>query len=163
MLPVAARWHPPETGQSSASLPNFCTLAPSLLTSASSVVLISAHTFPGESPAIIPSSASITAALASGLGKQVIIMSVVSAICLGDSPNFAPFSKKGLAISLFRSRTVKSKPLRKRLPANLPPTLPSPINPIFMMFLVVLCQDFNSTPVESFQSNNSSVRFLSCS
>ena len=42
MLPVAALWHPPETGQSTASAPLASTSAPRRRTSASSVVLISA-------------------------------------------------------------------------------------------------------------------------
>ena len=51
MLPVAARWQPPETGQSMARAPLASTNWPRRFTSASSVVLISAQILPAESPA----------------------------------------------------------------------------------------------------------------
>ncbi len=47
MLPDAARWQPPDTGQSSAVAPCAATLAASRLISAASVVLISSQTLPG--------------------------------------------------------------------------------------------------------------------
>ena len=47
MLPVAARWQPPETGQSTAWPPRPSTRAPSARTSWWSVVLISIQTLPG--------------------------------------------------------------------------------------------------------------------
>jgi hypothetical protein len=55
------------------------------LTSASSVVLISAQILPGDRPASTPSSASMTAAEAAGFGRQVMTMSTAWVIALGDS------------------------------------------------------------------------------
>lgn len=69
ILPVSARWQPPETGQSTAAPPLAITCAPRRFTSASSVVDISIQIFPGL---ISGSISSTTAALAAGLGKQVI-------------------------------------------------------------------------------------------
>ena len=132
MLPVSARWHPPDTGQSTASAPVACTKAPSRFTSASSVVDISSQTFPFVNPCSNPSSASITAADAAGEGKQVITTSQADAISFGLSDQEAPSSRNGCATDCSRSRTITSCPLRIRLPANLPPTLPRPINPIFI-------------------------------
>ena len=68
-----------------------------------------------------------------GFTWQVMIRSTASAIALGDSAHSAPFSRKGAASSRSRSRTVKENPLRCRLPASLPPTLPRPMNPIFIL------------------------------
>ena len=101
-------------------------------TSASSVVLISIQTMPAESPARIPSSASITSEQAAGEGRQVMIVSHSSAISLGDPAQEAPASRNGWAATGSRSRTVRSKPLRCRLPANLAPTLPNPMKPMRM-------------------------------
>ena len=95
MLPVAARWQPPDTGQSTAAAPVAATSEPRRRTSASSVVLISAHTLPGPSPASTPSVPSSTAALAAGLGRHVITTSQVSAMTRGLSPHAAPASRNG--------------------------------------------------------------------
>ena len=53
-------------------------------------------------------------------------------ICPGFSPQCAPAARNGCAASRSRSRTVRSNPLRNREPASFPPTLPSPMKPIFM-------------------------------
>ncbi len=138
MLPVAARWQPPDTGQSTGSAPTASTRAPIRRTSDSSVVLISIQTLPAESPAMTPSSASMTAEQAVGDGRQVITTSHRSAISLGESAHPAPPSRNAWAASRSRSRTIRSYPLRVRLPANFPPTLPSPMNPIRMARLPLL-------------------------
>ncbi len=65
MFPVAALWQPPETGQSAASPPLAMNALPSRMTSASSVVDISAQIFPGHASDRRPSSPSRTAADAS--------------------------------------------------------------------------------------------------
>ena len=70
---------PPETGQSTAAAPFAATRAAIRLISAASVVDISSQILPGASPARTPSSASITAADAAGLGRQVMIRSHVLA------------------------------------------------------------------------------------
>lgn len=129
MLPLAARWHPPETGQSSGSAPTARTLAPRRSTSAWSVVLISAHIFPGPSAPSRPSSASTTSALAAGFGRHVTTRSQRSAISRGLSAQCAPASSTGWAAARSRSRTVRSTPLRSSDPARAPPTLPSPMKP----------------------------------
>ena len=134
ILPVAARWQPPETGQSTGLAPFASTREPIRVTSAASVVLISAQILPFVRPARIPSSASITEALTSGDGRQVMMISHVCAISFGLSAHFAPESRKEAAASRWRSRTTTSHPLRIRLPASLPPTFPSPINPILSNF-----------------------------
>ena len=132
MLPVSARWQPPETGQSTGSPPSALTFAPSRRTSASSVVDISIQIFPSPIAESSPSSASSTAADAAGVGRQVMTASQDSIIRAGLSPQCAPASRNGWAASRSRSRTVRSSPLRSREPASLRPTLPSPMKPIFM-------------------------------
>ena len=112
--------------------PAASTSAPSRLTSASSVVLISNHILSDPRPASTPSLASMTSLLAAGEGRQVITRSTACVNALGDSAQVAPFMRKGAAASLSKSRTTRSKLLRCRLPANLLPTLPSPIKPIFI-------------------------------
>ena len=138
MLPVAARWQPPETGQSTAAPPAPVTRAARRRTSASSVVLISAQMTGSASsprfdrtarPARMPSEASITAALTEGLGRQVITTSAVAAISAGLSAQPAPADSSAAAAERSRSRTTRSKPLRSRLPASFDPTFPNPMNP----------------------------------
>ena len=131
-MPIQAR-PCAETGQSIGSPPASSTLAPSRRTSASSVVLISAHIWPGLSAAKMPSSASSTKALIAGLGRHVIIRSTCSVIAAGDSPHVAPASSRCWAADRSRSRTVRSVPLRNKLPASFAPTLPRPINPTRMV------------------------------
>ena len=75
MLPVAARWQPPDTGQSMAKAPCCCTRAARRRASAWSVVLISSQILPGARPASTPSAASMTAAHTAGEGRQVMMMS----------------------------------------------------------------------------------------
>ena len=75
ILPVSARWQPPDTGQSIGSAPMALTRSPIRRTSPSSVVLISSQILPALSPEMMPSSASITVAQAAGEGRQVIIIS----------------------------------------------------------------------------------------
>jgi hypothetical protein len=133
IFPVAARWQPPETGQSTGSAPVARTSAPRRFTSASSVVDISAQIFPAPSAERIPSSASITVAEAAGEGRQVMTSSHVAAISAGLSAHFAPLARKRRATPRSRSRTVRSWPLRSSEPASLPPTLPRPMNPIFIV------------------------------
>ena len=48
ILPVSARWHPPDTGQSTAAPPRSITILPRRFTSASSVVDISNQIFPSR-------------------------------------------------------------------------------------------------------------------
>ena len=62
-------------------------------------------------------------------GKKVIIISQAPAIAFGLSAHIAPASRNGAAPARSRSRTMTSHFLRGKLPANLPPTLRSPINP----------------------------------
>ena len=132
ILPVSARWQPPETGQSTGSPPRARTFSPSRRTSASSVVDISIQIFPGPIAESSPSSASSTSADAAGVGRQVMAASQDSIIRAGLSPHSAPAARNGCAVSRSRSRTVTSSPLRSSEPASLPPTLPSPMKPIFM-------------------------------
>ena len=132
MLPVSARWQPPETGQSTGSPPSATTFSPSRRTSASSVVDISIQIFPSPVTASSPSSASSTSADAAGVGRQVMTASQDSIIRTGLSPQCAPASRNGRAAPRSRSRTVRSTLLRSSEPASLPPTLPSPMKPIFI-------------------------------
>ena len=108
MLPVAARWQPPDTGHSIALPPFSPTFAASRLISPASVVDISAQILPGPTASISPSSPSITAAQACGLGRQVMTMSQAAIIAFGLSAHFAPLARKGSAAFLSRSRTVRS-------------------------------------------------------
>ena len=54
ILPVFARWHPPETGQSAESIPFSRNLSANLITSEDWVVLISIHIFPLVAASSIP-------------------------------------------------------------------------------------------------------------
>ncbi len=102
ILPEAARWHPPETGQSTAAPPRAMTSAPSRLTSASSVVDISIQILPG------PTSSSIccmTASDAAGLGRQVMTASQVRIMSAGLSPAVAPKATNSATRSASRSWT----------------------------------------------------------
>ena len=87
MLPVAARWHPPDTGQSTAAPPRSITSAPRRLTSASSVVDISIQILPSVTSGSI---SSITAAEAAGEGRQVMTASQLRIRSAGPSARFAP-------------------------------------------------------------------------
>src|SRR5215469_7781594 len=129
MLPVAARWQPPETGQSIASAPSASTRAASRSASAASVVLISSQIFPGDSPASTPPAASITSADTAGEGRQVMTTSTASASARGPAAAPAPRLTKAATRRGSRSRTVSATPCRSRLPASWPPTLPRPMNP----------------------------------
>ena len=132
IFPVVALWHPPLTGPSIGIAFLSITSLPNLLTSDSSVVLISNHILFFESPLITPSSDSITSAHISGEGRQVIIKSVCSASSLALLETFAPLFLKSFVRFFSTSRTVKSNLFLNKLFANLPPTFPSPINPIFI-------------------------------
>ena len=48
------------------------------------------------------------------------------------------FAINELNVCSFKSRTVRSNPFLRRFPASLPPTLPRPMNPIFILFYIVL-------------------------
>jgi len=78
----------------------------------------------------------LTAAEAAGEGRQVMIRSQLAAISAGLSAHFAPWSRKRWARPRSSSRTVRSCPLRSSEPESLPPTLPRPIKPIFMVVAV---------------------------
>ena len=80
----------------------------------------------------MPSCDSTTCAHIDGEGKQVIIQSTDSVNLFGLMALEAPKFINLLTIRSSMSKTVKSIPFLSRLPASLPPTLPSPINPIFM-------------------------------
>ena len=90
-----------------------------------------------SNPASRPSSASSTAAEMAGEGRQVMTASHSSAICFGDSPKVAPASISGCVAVVIGSRTTTSRPLRMSDPASLAPTLPRPMNPIFMRVLLL--------------------------
>jgi hypothetical protein len=75
----------------------------------------------------------MTSAETAGEGKQVMTTSHCRAISAPDGAQLAPASSNACAAPCSTSRTVKSKPLRNRLPASLAPTLPKPINPIFIV------------------------------
>src|SRR5258706_2650921 len=130
IFPVAARWQPPETGQSIAVAPSASTFAARRRTSALSVVLISSQIFPAPSHASRPWAGSMTSAEAAGDGRQVMTMSTDPASSRGDAPRFAPRETNESTSASFRSRTVRSTPWRNRLPASLLPTLPRPMKPI---------------------------------
>ena len=136
MLPVAARWHPPLTGPSNGIAPLSVIFFPNLLTSFSSVVLISSQILFLEIPSKIPSFPSITSAQTLGEGRHVIIKSTFSANSFGVFEILAPFFLKDSTRLPSRSLTVTSKPFLSKLPASLPPTLPNPINPIFICVLI---------------------------
>ena len=140
ILPVSARWQPPDTGHSMAEPPLASTSAARRLTSSTSVVDISAQILPSLMPASTPSCASMTWAQALGDGRQVITRSHVSIISFGLSAHVAPFAIKGSARDLSRSRTVVSNPFRTNDPASLAPTLPSPMKPTFMLFFLMSCE-----------------------
>jgi len=86
MFSVAARWHPPETRKSTAAPPRSMTMAPRRLTSASSVVDISIQILSVFSSGTI---SSITAADASGDGRQVMATSQSRIIAAGPSARAA--------------------------------------------------------------------------
>jgi|GEM_PF-4507541 len=130
ILPVSARWQPPETGQSTAAPPRSVTSAPRRLTSAASVVDISIQILPAVTSGSI---CCITASLAAGLGRQVMTASQSRISWAGLSPRVAPRATNPSTKSPFRSCTETSWPLRSRLPASLDPTFPSPMKPIFMV------------------------------
>ena len=129
MLPVAARWQPPDTGQSIAAAPCCSTRAASRRASAWSVVLISSQIFPGVRPAITPSGASMTSAEIAGEGRQVMMRSTPSASARGVAALRAPRAVNAATRCASRSRTVRSTPWCSRLPASCPPTFPSPMKP----------------------------------
>ena len=136
MLPVAALWHPPLTGPSRGIPPFSDTSFPILLTSASSVVLISSQILSLLIPLRIPFGPSITSLHISGEGRQVIIKSTPSVSSLEFSAIFAPFFLNSSVKLLSKSLTVRSNLFLSKLPANLPPTFPNPIKPIFMCVLI---------------------------
>ena len=55
---------------------------------------------------------------------------------LGESAQIAPLPKNAAANVGSRSRTMRSKPLRCKLAASLPPTLPRPMKPILISRLL---------------------------
>ncbi len=132
MLPVAARWHPPETGHSAASPPRAITSAPRRCISAASVVDISIQILPGPTSGIISLT---TLAQAAGDGRQVITTSQSRIMPAALPPAFAPRPMKSATSAGSRSWTARSTPLRNNDPASLPPTLPRPMKPTFMPFL----------------------------
>src|SRR6056300_224903 len=109
-----------------------------LLISASSVVLISNQILFSDNPLITPSLDSITSAQILGEGKQVIIKSTLSASSLAEFAALAPKSTNDLVRFLSKSLTVKSKLFLNKLPASLPPTLPNPIKPTFIIISLIL-------------------------
>ena len=133
ILPVAALWHPPETGQSIGSPETAETKLPIRFTSSKSVVDISAQIFPFESPLITPSSPSITSEQAFGDGRHVIIISEFIANSFGDDAHLAPISSNEVDKVSFKSKTVNLKPLLIKFLAILLPTFPKPIKPIFIL------------------------------
>ena len=104
-----------------------------LFISLSSVVLISIQSFPDPIPSINPSAPSRTLSTAFGLGRHVIDISDFLASSFGVSNHLAPFLINSLPASLSRSFIKSSKPLSKTLFANLKPTFPNPIKPIFII------------------------------
>ena len=138
IFPVEALWHPPLTGPSKGIAFFSITFLPSLLTSASSVVLISSQILFSERPFINPSSLSMTSAHISGEGRQVMIRSTCFANSLGEFATLAPNFSNLLVKFLSKSLTVKSNLFLNKLPANLPPTFPSPIKPIFIIISLIL-------------------------
>ena len=131
MFPVSARWHPPETGQSTASPPRSITIAPMRLTSASSVVDISIQILPGPTSGNI---SCMTASLAAGFGRQVITASQVAMRFAALFPSSAPAATLVATKSAFKSCTATATPLRIKLPESFPPTLPKPMNPTFIRY-----------------------------
>ena len=138
IFPVVALWHPPLTGPSSGIAPFAATNFPSLFTSDSSVVLISNQILFFERLFITPSFASITSEQTSGDGKQVIIRSTSSVNSFVVFATLAPLSIKLFEIFSSKSLTVKSNLLLNKLPASFPPTLPSPIKPIFITTSLII-------------------------
>ena len=132
MFPVAALWHPPLTGASKGIAFLSKTNLPNLFTSNSSVVLISSQILFSARPLITPSFDSITSAQILGEGRQVIIKSDCSANSFALFAILAPLFLKSLVIFLSKSLTVRSNLFLNKLPANLLPTFPRPINPIFI-------------------------------
>src|SRR6185437_7690372 len=132
MLPVAARWQPPDTGASSARAPVRMTRSPSRLTSRSSVVLISTHSLPAERPSRTPSRCSRTCALMTGDGRHVMMRSDLSASSFGVAAHCAPPASSGFATVSSRSCTISSPPLRSRVAASFEPRFPKPMKPMIM-------------------------------
>ena len=130
MFPVSARWHPPETGHSTAAPPLVMTSLARRAISTASVVDISIQVLPSATSGSISVT---TASQAAGDGKQVTTTSQSRINCAALVPATAPFSTKALTKSAFRSKTCNAFPFRNKLPANFPPTLPSPINPTRIM------------------------------
>ena len=64
-----------------------------------------------------------------------MIKSTCSANSFAEYATFAPKSEKDFVKSLSKSRTVKSNLFLNKLLANLPPTLPRPINPTLIFYL----------------------------
>ena len=132
MFPVAARWHPPETRQSTAAPPRSMTMAPRRLTSASSVVDISIQILSVFSSGTI---SSITAADASGDGKQG---DGHVAVPHHSRRSVSPRCAKRSRLRDLRSDhgSIKSISLRNSEPDSLPPTFPDPMNPIFIFYAI---------------------------
>ena len=126
MLPVAARWQPPETGTSAAIPPAAATSPASRRISSASVVDISIQTSPGRNPG--NTAPSITAAEAAGLGRQVITTSSSAAIRPGSLAR-APSATCSATSPGSRSCTARSTPFASRFAASFAPRLPSPMNP----------------------------------
>ena len=122
MLPVAARWQPPETGASRAWAPTCSTRPPSLCTSPSSMVLISIHAAPLHRPAKTPAGDSMTSHTAWGLGRQVITTSAACASAFGVSAQWAPCSSNGhrrLAVQIVQGqRKTAAQKAPRQLTAN---------------------------------------------
>ena len=127
MLPVSARWQPPETGQvDGGGRPAPRPSPRGARISASSVVDISIQILPGVRPDSSPSSPSTTRAEMAGEGRQVITASQSRAICAGEVPCFAPRSTSGRMASALRSRDRQVDPVAQQAARQLVPDIAQP-------------------------------------
>src|SRR5262245_17106477 len=99
-------------------------------------------------PARRPSEPRATASISGGPGSEVSTTSVASATLRGLSAHVAPAARCGAAASRRMSCTTASKPpFFIMLDAMLAPMIPSPMNPTFMISLLLFCvEDIRCDP-----------------
>ena len=135
ILPDFAPWGPPDTGASSMLMPCSAQRADSERTTVGELVVRSNHTPPRFIDAI---RSAPTASASRGPGREVSTTSTALPSACTLSAQVAPAASCGLAASARTSKTTRSKPALRKLSAMDPPMVPSPMNPIFMNYSLVV-------------------------
>src|SRR5215211_168299 len=119
----------PDTGASSMLAPVSATLSASRRLASGSIVLISAYTFPGPSPARIPSSPETICSTAVVSVTMESTTSTAWASSRGVPATAMPFAASGSLRPSLRFQPVTARPRSRRRSTILPPIEPSPTNP----------------------------------